>query len=84
MTDRDRRLLDAIEDVGPVTPHVLAFHPIERQFDTYDELHERLEALAAAGYLARRTVRDVTGDSVTEYDTSDGRERRLDRDGPAE
>lgn len=77
--NRDRKMLEAIDHIGPVTPHVLAFHPIEREFDTYDEIDGRLETLAAADYLACRTVKDVSGDSVTEYDTADGWERRLDR-----
>lgn len=84
LDDRDRELLDAVDRIGPTTSHVLAVHPIERQFDTHDELDGRLEALAAADYLARRTVKDVSGDSVAEYDTSDGWERRIERDGPAE
>ena len=68
LDERDRRLIEAIENVGPVTSHVLASHSVGGQFESRDELVERLDALAEAGDLRRRTVVDVTGAEVTEYD----------------
>lgn len=80
LDDRDRRLPDAIDQVGLATRNVLALHPIDRQFVSVDELDERLETLAAADLLKRRTDRNVSGDSVTGYDTDDRLRRRLHRD----
>lgn len=71
MTERDEcdhRILEAIAHIGPMTPHALAFHPIERRFATFDELDERLGELVEAGHLWPRTVVDVFGAPVTEYE----------------
>ena len=68
--DRDRQLLEAIDDVGPVTPHALAYHSIVDRFEGDDDLAVSLQELADVGHLRTRTVVDVAGEPVTEYETA--------------
>lgn len=76
LDDRDRKVLEAIDHVGQATPHVLAFHPVIDLFETYEELELCIKGIANDGYLRTQTLPDVTGDSVTEYDTIVGWEER--------
>lgn len=70
-TDRDRRLLEAIDHIGPVSLYALTYHEAADAFDTDADLERRVEELAADGYLRRRTLPDVTGDPVAEYETTE-------------
>lgn len=72
LDDRDRRLLAAIDHVGPVSVYALAYHTAADAFDTHDELAARVGALSAEGYLRGRTLTDVTGDPLTEYEPPRG------------
>lgn len=66
----ERRLLQAIDRIGPVSVYALKYHAAAGEFETPAELNDRVKTLAEAGYLHRRTLPDVTGDSVVEYATA--------------
>ena len=72
MNDQDRRLLEAIDYIGPVSVYALFYHTAAAGFETTDGLEGRLKALSKSGHLQGRALPDVTGDNVTEYDTVAG------------
>lgn len=77
LLQHSRELLEAIDHIGPVSVYALSYHVTADAFETRGELNQRLEALADEGYLRRRSLPDVTGESIIEYDTFDGWEQRI-------
>lgn len=81
LDDRDTRILEAFDRLGPDVPHVLLHHPSTDGFASFDEVEGRIEVLESSGYLEKRSVEDVTGDELPEYDTAPGWEERLEGTG---
>lgn len=78
--DRDRRILDALDRLGPDVPHVLEHHPATDGFDSFDEVADRVHALEEAGYLRERPA-DGGAVGLAEYETAPGWRERLESKG---
>lgn len=81
LDDRDTRILEAFDRLGPDVPYVLLHHPSTDGFASFDEVAGRIGVLESSGYLEKRPVEDGTGDELPEYDTVSDWEERLEGTG---